>query len=518
MTYRLWHTQRMNGKQPTPMLSANDRSRWVTVRSLLERGSYEIEFYTTDPVMGPQWNTIDKVMHHGRDGRLHEYSSKPPLLATLLAGPTWVIQQMTGWSFQSDLFHLVQTTLWFCQILPLILTLGYFAWLLHRMNLSAGTQFFLVAAAAWGTYITTFATSLNNHHFAVLGVYWTLFALIQIGWLQSRAVGWYLVLGLSAAFTAANELPALSFFCLTMFVAATIDIRKFLLVSLPAAAIVGFAAFGTTLVAHQSIRPPYAHRSDGAAVVKLPLEVEDELESNRFVSQSLRASLNRHRQQLGWNFGPNSVAELSRFPPHRNEAQRWVIRDYFQLPWSNYQWHAIALVRPENADYWEVRKWDNWYDYPGSYWHDGDRQGVDVGEPSRANYTVQCLVGHHGIFSLTPVWLLTVIGLCLGLVRDPRWKVLAGSTILLSVVVIGFYLLRPQLDRNYGGQCSALRWVFWLSPLWILTMAPAVSWLNRSHWGRWFCGTLLVLSAASALIPTYNPWVHPWLYQWWIAH
>ena len=31
------------------------------------------------------------VQHRGRDGELHLYSSKPPLLATLLAGEYWLI-------------------------------------------------------------------------------------------------------------------------------------------------------------------------------------------------------------------------------------------------------------------------------------------------------------------------------------------------------------------------------------------------------------------------------------------
>ena len=58
-----------------PFLSANDRSRWMTIRSLVEHGTYEI-----DEIVGqPTWDTIDMVQHRGRDGELHLYSSKPPL-------------------------------------------------------------------------------------------------------------------------------------------------------------------------------------------------------------------------------------------------------------------------------------------------------------------------------------------------------------------------------------------------------------------------------------------------------
>jgi len=36
------------------------------------------------------------VQHRGADGQLHLYSSKPTLLATLLAGEYWVIYKVTG--------------------------------------------------------------------------------------------------------------------------------------------------------------------------------------------------------------------------------------------------------------------------------------------------------------------------------------------------------------------------------------------------------------------------------------
>ena len=75
-----------------PFLSANDRSRWMTIRSLVEHGTYEI-----DAIVGqPTWDTIDMVQHRGRDGQLHLYSSKPPLLATMLAGEYWLIHRFSG--------------------------------------------------------------------------------------------------------------------------------------------------------------------------------------------------------------------------------------------------------------------------------------------------------------------------------------------------------------------------------------------------------------------------------------
>ncbi|HVC97185.1 MAG TPA: hypothetical protein VND64_26130, partial [Pirellulales bacterium] len=90
--------KRRDWQKQRPFLSANDRSRWCTVRALVEHGTYAID----DIVGQPNWDTIDMVKHDdlGREapgadeGRL--YSSKPPLLATLMAGEYWLINQWTG--------------------------------------------------------------------------------------------------------------------------------------------------------------------------------------------------------------------------------------------------------------------------------------------------------------------------------------------------------------------------------------------------------------------------------------
>jgi hypothetical protein len=160
---------------------------------------------------------------------------------------------------------------------------------------------------------------------------------------------------------------------------------------------------------------------------------------------------------------------------------------------------------------------DNWYDY--SYVRDGKRRdsywrnpvGVDRGEPSVAKYALHATVGHHGIFSLTPIWLLSAWGVTLwwrGGRRD-----LALCVALLSVVCLAFYLARPLADRNYGGMTSGFRWMFWFAPLWLLAMLPAVDRLARWRSGRAAALALLIVSVMSASYPTWNPWTHPWLWN-----
>src|SRR5690606_38162462 len=77
-----------------PLQSANDRSRWCTVWSLVEEGTYQID--TIRQRRG--WDTIDKVRHEG-----HFYSSKPPLLSTVVAGVYWLEKQTIGWDLTDDL-------------------------------------------------------------------------------------------------------------------------------------------------------------------------------------------------------------------------------------------------------------------------------------------------------------------------------------------------------------------------------------------------------------------------------
>ena len=170
--------------------------------------------------------------------------------------------------------------------------------------------------------------------------------------------------------------------------------------------------------------------------------------------------------------------------------------------------------------------------YPGEV-----KTGIDWARlmESREAYIFNSLIGHHGIFSLTPIFLLSVIGMAVVLLRPrgtevsekeapvsrlPYWYY--ALTAAVTVVVLGFYLVYRD-DRNYGGWTSGPRWFFWLTPLWLLCMVPVADWLAQRKWGRALAIVLLAVSAFSASYPVWNPWRHPWLYEWmqyeqWIAY
>jgi hypothetical protein len=211
-----------------------------------------------------------------------------------------------------------------------------------------------------------------------------------------------------------------------------------------------------------------------------------------------------------------------------------------------------------------------WYEYQDSHWEklkkwrEGELTerppGIDFIDEPKHVYAFHLLFGHHGLFSLTPVWLLAVAGffirgrqrllwftpLILAVVvglyvrgtinhddwtSAPRWlfwltpllflavagfsdrgqERLLRFTPLILAVVVGFYIYRTN---NYGGWTSGPRWLFWLTPLLLLALMPVADWLSRSRFGRGVGYIGLAASIFSATYPWANPWRHPWIYQW----
>jgi hypothetical protein len=145
-----------------------------------------------------------------------------------------------------------------------------------------------------------------------------------------------------------------------------------------------------------------------------------------------------------------------------------------------------------------------------SHWN--NPKDLDVGEPNQQDYLFHTTIGHHGLFSLTPVWALSVLGLLIWLL-DNRYRTLAAIILLTSVVVFAFYMQMPLNERNYGGNTSALRWLFWLAPLWSVALVAAADVFGRSIFTRAIALLCLLVSAMSAAYPVWNPWTMPWTYN-----
>jgi hypothetical protein len=419
---QLYREGKRDWQRQRAFLSANDRSRWASVRSLVEQGTYQID----DVIQERGWDTIDMVQHRGWDGELHQYSSKPPLMATLMAGPYWIIYRTTGASLGNYPYEVGRTLIVLFNVMPLVLYFFILTLLAERLGTTDWGRIFMLAAACFGTFLTTFAVSINNHGPAAVCVAIVLWAMVRIWYDGERPLRYFALAGFFAAFAVTNELPALSLLGLAGAALLWKCPRHTLIAFLPPVLLVAGAAFATNYIAHGSLRPPYMHRS---------------------------------------------------------------------------------ATDPD----------DNWYDYSymrggklrESYWR--NPVGIDQGEPSPGVYVLHATIGHHGIFSLTPIWLLSVWGMWLLWRRD--WPALALFIAILSAVCLTFYLSRPQIDRNYGGMTSGFRWMFWFAPLWLVAMLPAADRLAATRSGRAIAAVLLGLSVMSVTYPTWNPWTHPWLYN-----
>ncbi len=431
-------------KLQRPFLSSNDRSRWATVRSLVEHGTYAIDAIQDQP----GWDTIDMVQHEGWDGTAHLYSSKPPLLATLVAVPYWLIHTSTGWTLGDHPYVIGRSLLVVLNLGSLAALFCLLSVMVDMLGSSDWGRYFVMATATFATFLSTFAVVLNNHLFAAASAAACLFAGLRIAIQGDRRPRTFATCGFFAAFSAACELPALSLFALAGLVLLWRFPRPTITAFVPASLIVVAAFFATNYIAHQSVRPPYMHRS------------ETDPDDNWYV-----------------------------FTYERGGRQRQ------------------------------------------SYW--SHPNGIDRGEASRSTYAVHMLVGHHGVFSLTPVWLMSFLGMGLWIGKRPTGpvdavdpsdandahqaerngvvQVLAMMIALISVTCIVFYVMRPQAERNYGGMTSGFRWLFWLAPLWLVALVPAADAFGRRRATRGAALLLVAWSALSAAYPTWNPWTHPWI-------
>jgi hypothetical protein len=310
--------------------------------------------------------------------------------------------------------------------------LAIYFWLLaqwiERHGRTDWGRIFVMACATFGTFLTTFSVTLNNHIPAAVCTLIAMLAGLRIWQDGERRLRYFVLAGLGAALSAANELPATAFLGMLGLVLLWKAPRETLIAGVPSVLLVVVAYFGTNYLAHNSVRPPYAHRNPGD------------------------------------------------------------------------NWYAYEYMKQGR-----VRQ---------SYWlPQVVRSPIDRGEPSPAVYAFHALIGHHGIFSLTPIWLLALAGLGLALARSEYRSQhdLALFVALLSLVCVAFYLARPLEDRNYGGMTSGFRWVFWFSPLWLMAMLPAADAVANRRWLRGVCLVLLALSVLSASYPTWNPWTHPWI-------
>lgn len=500
-------------RMPT-LLEANDISRWCTVWSLLERGTYAIDdcpwqTRTQDKVLRPDpWANLEGESPGATaEPPKRFYSSKPPMLPTLIAGAIYPFRQAVGlpidyetetprtprnvriedpkapggvrvelqtpdphkWSLHVLYLKPVLIVL---NVLPLALMLSRYRRFLDAGDHADWPWLASLAAFAFGTYLTVFTSTLNNHLVGAWAAFFAFMAMIRAFNDSENRRRPYLVAGFFSAFCACNELPAASL-----------------------AAMLGLVLF---------LRSP---------------------------KNTITA------------FVPAAIVPVAVF---------------FAC-----QFAAMGTWVPAYAEFGGEA-----YEYPGSYWTTPlDLDYFDKHPEPREAYVGHMLFGHHGVFSLSPIFLFAIAGMAarmgqrkhraLGLAvataaivgaglvwrirKDgaidpqkvvwmlwllPVWamflvpkpvddersdrglRAAAWSAFVLSLVVIGFYGYKTN---NYGGSTQGLRWLFWLIPLWIVFLPDGfrggAACLKQRRLGY----AALGLSFFSVGYGIRSPWTHPWI-------
>lgn len=346
--------------QDASLLNANTASRYATIESLVDYGTYVID-------KSQYVHTIDKKKIGG-----HYISSKPPLLPTYGAGVYWVYQKLTGKNIVDDEGDVVRTVGMFTGLLfhgVFLLFLYRFCRLLFKRDIAVlGTM----ALGSFGYLGVAYATAINNHSIgaslSVVGLFYAYRATHG-----SKGLKDWILAGFWLGITGAVDLTSLAFLPTVGLYMLAKDWRK---------AVWGFG------------------------IAALPGVI----------------------LLLGLNYATTGS---------------------FKAAYSN----------KEAAD------------FAGNYFR-AVKTGIDALREPKHIYGFNVLLGHHGVFSMTPVFCFSLYELIRNLRKREHFK---GSLVVAAVLAMVFYFYIFK-TRNYGGWCVGMRWIVPFMPLLVLYFGL---WLDR---------------------------------------
>ncbi|MDO4586984.1 MAG: hypothetical protein Q4C95_06755 [Planctomycetia bacterium] len=558
-----------DAQKERPTLSANDRSRWLTIRALVEPESRVYRYYPVqkdsdsnnikpipvekllrncscecsqqfnkenkkagkyvkscvpyaiDKAMEtPGWDSID-IVKHGLPNEEYDpanplsgylYSSKPTLLPTVMAVPYWLLFHSTGISLKENPFLAVRILLICINLIPLIIAWFLLAKTINRIGFSDWSNFFAMSVVCFATFVSTFVVTLNNHIPGVVSIIIATYAGFQILYEKRIQKRYFVLAGLFGAFAVACELPVLAMTALFCFILLAKYPSKTILVAIPCGLIVVVGFFGTNYRAHGTFKPAYAQKRDHVSLAQQQSISKDDSILEESLSQE---TLNSKKQLNDLESDQSHISEASKSnresgksepnlltqQSKADSASPFLVQTFDPDDW--YVYHYIPSGKSRDVKNSRLSHWAN-------------RTGIDRGEPSQKTYAFHATVGHHGLFSLTPVWILSILSLLMTVFRRKisiQARCFAILILGLSLLFFVFYLTRDQGDRNYGGMTCGLRWFFPLIPFWVLIMLPLLDKISKFRIFRGIALILLFFSAMSVAYPVWNPWSHPWLYH-----
>jgi len=151
------------------------------------------------------------------------------------------------------------------------------------------------------------------------------------------------------------------------------------------------------------------------------------------------------------------------------------------------------------------------YLYYGSKWTTPlEMDWFNLHPEPKGVYLFHMTLGHHGVFSLTPIFVFSVLGALRSVVRRNNLTAVSWLTLLLTAGMFAFYTWNPKA-RNYGGSTQGLRWLFWLIPFWLAVLPAGLEAGQRSRLVRGLSLAALCVSAFSVGYALRAPWSHPWV-------
>jgi hypothetical protein len=447
-------------RQPTQM-GANDISRWCTVWALLERGSYVIDDCPW------QLETQDKVLREpkgasGPSSGKHFYSSKPALLPTLIAGVLYPARLATGIPLHNVVSQQRQER-WTQKADP------------DSPNKVKGVLETPKDPAKWPAYIFYFKPIIVLLNVVPYAIFLVLFLRrldrLELGdwtWffcVTAAAFGTYLL-----PFTQTLNNHTVAAWSVFFAIYAFLRIWDDLAPSAWRFAAAGFFA-------------AFAAANELPALAMLPL--------------LFCLLVVRHPRATFLYFIPGALIPIAAFMASQYAVFGELKVAYESFGTDEYLYEGSLWKTPLDLDAFN----DHPEPYPVYFFH--------------------MTFGHHGVFSLTPIFLFSAWGAFRLIkaggrfttvfdLKGPPMVSLAYLTTLLTIVLLAFYTWNPKA-RNYGGSTQGLRWLFWMIPLWLLMLPRGVEPCETRTWARRLALAALAVSIMSVGYAIRNPWSHPWL-------
>lgn len=133
--------------------------------------------------------------------------------------------------------------------------------------------------------------------------------------------------------------------------------------------------------------------------------------------------------------------------------------------------------------------------------------GIDALREPKWLYSFNVLLGHHGLFSMTPIF-------CFGLyelVRSIKTRRWLAESLVIAASLVAFLIFAIWRTHNYGGWCVGMRWLVPIMPLLLLYFG---FWVDRVRVTR-LLWVLVLLAFGVSCFNTQDALSSPYQYSVW---